>query len=450
MPNYKDALLHLNKALDIDPNHIPSISLISEIYLTKGMYTELENLVNDTLVNNFDNPELYYILARKNLICSKLDKSLEYIEKAIAGSKIEIRFYKLAIEVHEKNNSSHQSVPYLEKMIELCPNDGTLYYKLSRLIKGDHTTEKKLLLLETTLDLIPKHYPAMHDMALLYLNYLLPREKDKLIKQQHIKKAKDYLISLLSSELFKPKSFLMLGKLEILFGTKQKAIEFLENATLFNETKGQASFELGEISLSLGSNEEALRYFRTSIKLGTEKGKSLFKLGTIFLELGKREKSIEFFKMCESSIQIEVDKLIKESEVHANILDFESAKLCIRYSLELKKILSNAMLNIYQLTNRAVSDDSIKILHDILSVSYTNPDVHYQIGILYLKNGNLDKAKEYFTSACEINWEHILSHLELGKIAIKEANYTSSKMHLQIVLDLQPNHRESTSLLKQL
>ena len=79
----------------------------------------------------------------------------------------------------------------------------------------------------------------------------------------------------------------------------------------------------------------------------------------------------------------------------------------------------------------------------IIDLDFDNFEAHYELGIVHLSFKEIDKAQKSFEYACELNWEHINSHLQVARISLMKKKREKSKMHYQIVLDLEPNNKEA-------
>ena len=110
--------------------------------------------------------------------------------------------------------------------------------------------------------------------------------------------------------------------------------------------------------------------------------------------------------------------------------------------MQKKKLQSKILVRIYQITKiQNLPQNEVTILSKANKLDPSNFLPYYELGIYYLKNERIDDAKIKFSSACEKKWDHIESHLELGKIEHKQGNNEQAIMHFKIVLDLNNSHK---------
>lgn len=444
----KKALIHLKKSLAINAFHIPTLLLISEIYLKIKKYNEVDLLIKSALSSNLKSPELYFILSKKNLACQNFEKAIEYIDKAISKNNKCVKYYKFAIEIFDSYDLNHLSTRYLERIIDLSPNDGEAYYKLSKTISINDNLEKKIKLLETASGIIPNFHDAIFELGKLYFLSFSNEKIGSQNKENLIEKAKQHFSSLVNSDSFQGISFYNLGKIERCLKNLNNSIAFYKKAMDFDTSKGIASFQLGEVYFLKNNLKKSELFFNKALKSGVRKGNCFFQLGEIFLSKDSKNKAIECFKRAKTELTTEKTNLEFKSKKSAEVYDFDLAKYYLNKSIKVGAILSKAQLYIYKFGESKGFEDSIKLITKIIDMDYSNFDAHFEIGLVYLQMGQLKKAKNSMELACEINWEHVESHFELGKIEMLDKNFEKSKMHFQIVSDIQPNNNKVTKYLK--
>ncbi len=85
-------------------------------------------------------------------------------------------------------------------------------------------------------------------------------------------------------------------------------------------------------------------------------------------------------------------------------------------------------------------DDSIKLLQNALQIEPNSFDINAKLGILNLKQGNLEKSKNYFNKTIELNPKSLLSYLNLGIIYVKLNNRNLALKNYLKALKIDPKN----------
>ena len=433
------ALFHLRKSLSIDPNHIPTISLICEIYLINKKFDMIEDLIVNSIKRGLKSSEFHYLLAKKNLYCSSFEEAKFQIDQAINAEKNILKYYKLAIKILQNYKAEHLASPYLEMIIKLDPNDGNAYYLLSKLITQKENYQKKISLLEVTNDLISDHYQAQFDLAVSHMD-TLHESNDS---QNDYIKIKNIFSRLLRIDQYRPKVLYKLGELKLIKNNFPEAIKLFEESTKHDETKGIASYKIANLKLLNEDFKSANLYFKKSFECEFKQAECSFNIALIHYQGEEPQRAFDEFKKAELLLNLEKKELEKESKKSANLNDFDRARQLYTDSLNIKKLISKTHLYIHKINPPSSLDDQQKNLMKIIDLDFDNFEAHYELGIVHLSFKEIDKAQKSFEYACELNWEHINSHLQLAHISLMKKKREKSKMHYQIVLDLEPNNKEA-------
>ena len=125
------------------------------------------------------------------------------------------------------------------------------------------------------------------------------------------------------------------------------------------------------------------------------------------------------------------DAFILRGDIHKNFedyyeasLDFESAKQIDPTSLKPYIKLANVKL----LTDK--QREAIEILRAAELIDPTDPEIPYQIGRVYLRDKNIEKARPEFRKAInlgkEFNREHASAYYERGKLRLLDGNFNEA------------------------
>ncbi|MFL2914130.1 MAG: tetratricopeptide repeat protein [Opitutales bacterium] len=436
------AIEHLEIAIRNDQEHIPSILTLCEIYREIGEYKKSQTLLNQALTCCKENCELHYQQAKLYHQLNDFENALTSIDYAIDLKPEEAKLYEFAHKILADNQKDHSAISYLEKLIDLEPLNGKAHYDLSKLLTDSNDQPKKKLLLEITIELLPSFIPAIIDLAHMHL---LPQQEndDVLLWNPNIKEAERLLKSVLKINPDFGYSWHLLGELYLKLGAGEKAEKHFLKAYKFEETKGRSAYQLGLKNLKRKSYQDAKSYLLESVKLNFEKSACLYQISKI-LEIEKTDYKNILEVLQEASGSAEEEEKIEydQANIYSESSNFILARKHLKHALLKKKLHSNILVRIYQITkNQNLPQNEETILSKANKLDPSNYMPFYELGINYLKDGRIDDAKIKFSSACENKWDHIESHLELGKIEHEQGNNEQAIMHFKIVLDLNNSHK---------
>ena len=445
------AIEHLEIAIKNDQEHIPSILTLCDIYREIGEYKKSQILLKQALTCCKENYELHYQQAKLYHQLSDFDNALTSIDYAIGLRPDKAKLYDFAHKIQVDNQSEHLAISYLEKLIDLEPLNGKAHYDLSKLLTDSNDQPKKKLLLEIAIDLLPNFIPAIIDLAHLHL-FTQEENEDVLGWNPNIKEAEHLLKSVVKINPDFGYSWYLLGELYLKLGADEKAENHLLEAYKFKETKGKSAYQLGLISLKSKSYPCAKSYLFESIKLNFEKSDCLFHISKILETEEVHFKNVlEMLRQASKCARSEERNEYEKANIFSKSSNFILAKKHLKHALLKKNLQSKILVRIYQIKKvQNLPQNEETILSKANKLDPSNFLPYYELGIFYLKNERIDDAKIKFSSACENKWDHIESHLELGKIEYKQGNNVQAIMHFRIILDLNKSHKIAKNYLEKM
>lgn len=64
----------------------------------------------------------------------------------------------------------------------------------------------------------------------------------------------------------------------------------------------------------------------------------------------------------------------------------------------------------------------------------TDPELHHAVGLILLKEGDVDEARLSFKKALEVREDYVPSHVELAQLALNAENFPAAEQHLRRIL----------------
>ncbi len=130
----EDAIEKYTQALSINPNCIPALNRLAEIYQYKKQYSE-EMVYREHVVKlQPDNSIVRARLAQVYLKQGRTEEAISIYQKAIADNpQLPIWVYNQLSHALSKNEKTNEAIAIYEKAIELYPDDCNLYQKVAPL-----------------------------------------------------------------------------------------------------------------------------------------------------------------------------------------------------------------------------------------------------------------------------------------------------------------------------
>ena len=438
------AVEHLKIAIENDQKHVPAILSLGEIYRKTGEYKKSQALLDKALTHSKDDYELHYQQAELFYQLKYFDKALSAVNTAIDLKPDEAKLYDLAFSILKENQNSYLAISYLEKLIDLKPLNGEAHYELSKLLTDSNDEQKRKLLLEITIDLKPLFIPAIVDLSLMHLHPNKMEEEEKVQDwNPNIKEAERLLKAaiLIDPNLGEP--WYLLGELYLKLGSDKEAKEYFHQAYRYQETKGKSAFQLGLSNFTTKSYQNAKSYLSESIKLNFETSTCLYQISKIHeIENENFNEVIKLLHNASNNATMEENIEYDLADKYSKKSNFILARKHLRLALEKKRLHSKILVKIFQITrDQNLPQNEESVLSEAIKLDSSNFMPYYELGLFYLRSNRYDEAKNKFATACENKWDHLESHLELGKLEFKQLNNEQALMHFRIVLDLNNKHK---------
>ena len=445
------AFRHLTLALKNDPQHLPSILSICELLISEENYIEAENITSKALSFSEGCARLHYLQASLYFKLKKYNEAACSINEAISKSPKECLFYRLAADIclALKDNTSASS--YLEKLIDLDPNDGPAHYKLSQLLLDPHYYNRKKLLLEISIDLLPNDCNPIVELAYLLMKGDKVMPDGTAYKEPNYSQAEKLFKLAILKNNENGIAHYNLAKLYLKLGKLTEAKENFSLSYLTTNTKAQSAFQLALLEKNLGN-------LTLAKKLLEEAKFEKFKIGQCLAEISDiyiRKKDFKSANNCLLEAESELDAEEKENYRLSNLFsgssDFIQARSFLLKANQSKKIKSQIHIKkvqINQYINQKINLQ--KQLDQAVKLDPSNFEAFYEYGLFYLNNKNMDQAKKKFIQATNIQWEHKNSHFELAKMYLTESNSTEALTHVNTLLALDKKHVGANKLYHKL
>ena len=209
---------------------------------------------------------------------------------------------------------------------------------------------------------------------------------------------------------------LLLGNIYIREGKLQSAQKILEALTRDEPENPEAWINAAQVYRKRGNLKTALRAAQKAYKLAGDRGDIIFNIGNIFKQLGELKKAEQIYRL---AIETQADFMPAYSNL-ALLLDGSNRR-----------------------------QEAVNVLHQGLMIDENNPVLHFNLGVIYRKEGKPQKAADELRMALKSRpgWDECL--LTLADL-LKESRIDEAERLYRRVLDLSPESPEASCRIGEL
>lgn len=223
----------------------------------------------------------------------------------------------------------------------------------------------------------------------------------------------------------------------------QKSLGDADMAKKINPHDVDNVISLGRIYESLlptmeGAGEKALKFANEAIEVDPNNPNAYKRLATIYITMA----DLETVKN-QSKHEKELPEKAKEYLV--------SARESIKQAIELKPdLLATRLLLVGIFDRERDGDGAINAMMEGQKVFPTNPNLAFQLGILYLRNDKLDEAENQFAQAIRLDNNYANAYYFLGLVLDKKGQKKIAIKAFEKVLDLNKGNELVEKILRNL
>lgn len=202
----------------------------------------------------------------------------------------------------------------------------------------------------------------------------------------------------------------------------KKAIELLQQnkiedtAQLFAEIIEEnpkdplGYINFGNLLLQMEDFERAKNFFKKAIELDDKAGTAYFSLGNLYYEQSHYKKAQENFNQ---AIELGLEDSDAYYMLGMSFLNQEHIALATPYLLRATELNPDDVGKLFQyglvLAQSNYINDAMDIFKQVLKKDSKHSDAHYNLGVAYTYQSNLDKGLYHLGQALKIQPEHVLA-----------------------------------------
>ena len=442
------AIYHLKVAIRNDPQHLPSIIELCDILVKKKSFNEAQEILDHALSTTHKVSSFFFLQAKLYFETQNYEKVIIFVDQAIHCDSSQVKFYKLAHKALVRSKKENQAIPYLEKLVDLCPLDGETHYSLSKLLNDETEIKRKILLLEISIDLLPCNIEPIIDLARIYMQQDSDNNDQILLTETDLQKAEKLFIT--ATEINPHSGFPLyyLGKLELSREQIKTASQYFNKSYQFNETKGKSAYQLAVINLHNNENE-AEKYFKEALSFNIEKSNCLLQIAKILFHKKNYKGTLTHLKKASENAILEENYEYNKSNHYCESSNFVLARKHLKNAFRKKKLRSKIIIKNYKINKfLKIKQREEEILTAAIKLNPDYFESYFELAIYFINENRIEEAQRMLIKSCNNNWAHCESHFELGKIEFNLKNTSKAKMHFEIVVDLDNNHSQAIRMIE--
>ncbi len=395
--NVDEALVHYQKALEINPDYAEAHVNLGNALLQKG----------------------------------NVDEAIVHYQKAL---QIEPDYAKAHVNLGSvlfQKGDVDEAIAHFQKALQINPDNAVTCVDLGYALLQKGNVDEAIAQYQTALQINPDYAKAHNNLG----NALLQKgDLDEAIV--HYQKAlqinPDYATARNN-----------LGTALLQKGNVDEAIIHYQKALQINPDDAGAYNNLGNALFQKGNVDEAIVHFQKALQINPDYAKARVNLGNALLQKGNVDEAIVHYQ---KALLINPDY----AEAHVNLGyallqkgDVDGAIAHYQKALQIEPNHAKAHVNLGNaLLQKGNLDEAIVHFQKALQINPGNAVAHVNLGYALLQKGNLDEAIVHYQKALQINPDYAKAHNNLGNALLQKGKEDEAIAHYQMALQINPDDAE--------
>ena len=372
-----------------------------------------------------DDYAFYYIAGTACMASQDFEGSIKYIEKAIELDPNNVQLYNNLGTAYLTTGKLDKALETYEKSIELEPTDSLAYFNIASILQMRDEHEKACEYFEKAHELEPdddsyiiawaisevksnKIFEAIEHYK--YLSAAYPQKTTyKFNLAGCLQAAGQYeaaISILVQLSLMSPKSVNILKKLAALYiitGQISKAKEIYERIIKHGATDFMPYYELAMLCIKTGDTDRAENMLKKVCKLKPDFANAHKDLAVIYLNKRLFDYAKDEFKTAYECASDDFSIVIEYANYFHATSDFEKADQMYQKALELKPDDPNALaFSALNKTHLKQIDIALEQIVSAISKSPASAFLFFIAGRIYFLSGDFERAKDYLVKSFEM------------------------------------------------
>ncbi len=165
---YSEALIHINKAMFLEPKSVEAKILYGRILTGRGDYKEADVVYRDILSKQPNNTDAVIASAELEVAAGNIINALDLYEKALIKSPENRRALISSIIIFDSIKKADVSESYLDKILDLYPENAYVNYIAAKHYFESLKIEVALGFASRSMDIDPDNQDLIYLLALIY------------------------------------------------------------------------------------------------------------------------------------------------------------------------------------------------------------------------------------------------------------------------------------------
>ena len=334
-------------------------------------------------------------------------KKISKITKSKANSVTKARALGLHGAILISSQQFDEAIVILKRANALNPSDQIVLTHLASCHREQGNLKTSISLAREAVKLGPRYFWANMELALA------------LMTQKHFDEAVQYFVECSEIDDAQLDPYLNLGDIHLKEGRPHEAIKAYDAALRIDSRLPLTLINIGNAYHDIGEEQKSINSYLKALEIDPPQAKAYFNLGVVFDESEQYQKAIDAY---DQALKIEpnyIDAIYNQAIALKTVGKLSRSESNLRQCLEANpnhQDANNALAIV--LLEKGELEASIKFCNDRLALEPNDALTLNNLGLAYKQNGNLDKAKDTFYRALEINPLFAEAHRNLSTINV--------------------------------
>ena len=446
-----EARIHLEKALEIDPQFAEARLALAGWHLNCGKRSEAIRLLRESIAARPDLSEARLLLAEVLLLDNQEVKAIEQLQKAADIDPNDLPSRRRLALILTNKGETKKAADLFQRVVEMDPLDGEAHLLLGMLLEHPDDYKRAFLLFQIAADIMPEDYRPRYQMAELLLRGEYTDAEGNLVTSPDKPSALKHLHATLNLAPKHGVANLRVGEILLEKGDTRAAKRHFTKALEDHDSAGRACLSLVKLGFEAKKADTAFRFLNKAVSHPDARGDALVTRADYFI---RNDECVKAEKDLQEAVTFFVEKerlLLEESDRAAANVNFARARRLNEDAFEARRAQGPAWGHLGRIkSNASKKKEAILYFEKALQANSAMDECRFELALL-LENTKRDgEALEHFEAVLNVNWSHAETHFRLGERALAEKNHDKAKMHFLIVTDIVPSHRKAKARLKKL
>ena len=450
--SHSKARLHLEKALALDPAHLPARIALAQLHRRESRDSDAERVLTEIISTADDATSARLALAELLLDAEREDEALEHLQVAVTLDPESAAAHQQLADLMASNGRVKEAADHLSRLVEIQPLDGEAHFRLAELLEHPDDFDRAKLLLEIAGDLMPADPRPPHLLGQLLERGEKTDRDGSLLHEPDLPAARRLYERTLSLAPRHASTRLALGALLEQADEAKTAREHYQLAAESprEHLVGEACLRLGRLDKQTDP-EAALRFLDQAVRIQTSRARALALRAELHLAKHRSQEAAKDFQAALQAFAEEERRLREQSEEAADLGNFARARRILKRADAARQAVAPPLRNLARLANeQGDPQEALRLLDKAAAAHPAYIDARYDLAQLLEILNRPEEARGQYEAVVHGEWAHPEAHFRLGEYALADGDRQKAEMHFLIVTDLKPRHKKALARLKEL